>query len=93
MDKSTTVKAAEMLPEAREWAAGVLHVKLADDDQLTLSLHPKSEDDLAVKREAARARLLGVLAKMDEKTRDVGDAEMDSAIEEALQFVRARKKQ
>lgn len=89
MDKSKTVKAADILPAARQWVAGVLHVNLADDDELTLALHRKAEDDPEERRTAARHRLLGVLAKMDEKTRDVPDAEMDQAIEAALQFVRS----
>ncbi len=89
MDKSTTVKAADILPEARQWVAGVLHVHLADDDELTLALHRKAEDERAGRRDAARHRLLGLLAKLDEKTRDVPDAEMDRAIDEAMQFVRS----
>ncbi len=90
MDKSMTVKAADILPEARQWVAGVLHVNLADDDELTLALHRKEADDREERRTAARHRLLGVLAKMDTKTHDVPDAEMDQAIEEAMQFVRSQ---
>ena len=89
MNKSTTVKAGDILPEARQWVAGVLHVNLADDDELTLALHRKSEDEREERRTAARHRLLGVLTKMDAKTRDVPDAEMDQAIDEAMQFVRS----
>jgi alkylation response protein AidB-like acyl-CoA dehydrogenase len=89
MDKSMTVKAGDILPEARQWVAGVLHVNLADDDELTLALHRKAENEREEQRAAARHRLLGVLAKMDSKTRDVPDAEMDQAIDEAMQFVRS----
>ena len=88
MDKSATVKAVDMLPEARQWVAGVLHVNLTDDDELTLGLRRKAADERDERREAARHRLLGILAKMDEKSRAVSDAEMEVAIEEAMQFVR-----
>src|SRR5271170_4979026 len=89
MDKSTTIKAADIVPEARQWVASVLQVHLTDDDQLTLALHRDVESEQAGRRDAARNRLMGILAKMDEKTRDVPDAEMEQAIEEAMQFVRS----
>lgn len=89
MDKSMTVKAADMLPAARQWVAGALQVNLADDDELTVALHRYPADEREQRRAAARSRLLGVLSKMDEKPRDASDAEMDQAIEEALQFVRS----
>lgn len=89
MDKSTTVKAVDMLPAARAWAAGALHVDLADDDELTLALHRKAEGEREEQRAAARQRLLALLGKMDEKTRDLSDDDMDRTIEEALQFVRS----
>jgi len=89
MKKSTTIKAADMVPEARQWVASVLQVRLADNDELTLALHRSAEDEQANPRDAARNRLMGLLAKMDEKTRDVPDAEMTQAIEEAMRFVRS----
>lgn len=87
MDKSMTVRAADMQPEARQWVAGLLHVNLADDDELTLALHRTSQREQ--RQSAARQRLLELLARTDEKSRDVPDAEMDRAIDEALEFVRA----
>ena len=89
MNKSTTVRAGDIVPEARQWVAGVLHVNLADDDELTLAVHRKADADSEEQRAAARHRLLGVLAKIDEKTCAVPDAEMDHAIAEAMQFVRS----
>ena len=90
MEKSTTVKAGDILPEARQWVAGVLDVHLDDNDELTLALHRPADDRQTIQRDAARNRLLGILAKMDEKTRNVPDAEMEGAIDEAMQFVRSR---
>ena len=88
MDKSTTIKAADIVPEARRWVASVLQVHLTDDDELTLALHRPVEDKKADARGEARNRLMGILAKIDERTRDAPDAEMTQAIEEAMQFVR-----
>lgn len=88
MDKSMTIKAGDIHPDARQWVAGVLHVNLADDDELTLELHRKAESRRDERREAARRRLLGALARMDDKSHDVSNAEMEGAIEEAMRFVR-----
>lgn len=89
MEASATVKAEDIAPAARQWVASVLHVDLSDGDELTLAVRRAAEDERSTRRTNARNRLLALLAKMDEKARDVPDEEMDQAIEEAMQFVRS----
>jgi len=89
MEKSTTVKAADIAPAARQWLASLLDIDLIDGDELTLALHRAVEGERSVRQANARKRLLALLAETDEKTRDVPDAEMDNAIDEAMQFVRS----
>jgi predicted DNA-binding antitoxin AbrB/MazE fold protein len=43
------------------------------------------------RRNVARQRLVDLFAQIDEKTQQVPDKEMDSAIEEALHFVRSSR--
>ena len=88
MDASAIAKAGDIAPAARQWVASVLHVDLNDGDELTLALR-RANDERAARRANARSRLLALLAKMDKKTRDVPDDEMEQAIEEAMQFVRS----
>jgi len=88
MEASAILRAEDIAPAAREWVASVLHVDLCDGDQLTLALRRAADDERATRRAIVRKRLLTLLAKMDEKTRDVPDEGMDNAIEEAMQFVR-----
>lgn len=89
MEASMTLKAEDIAPAARKWVASVLHVDLSDGDEVTLALRRAADDVRATRRADARNRLLAMLAKMDAKTRDVPDEEMDQAIEEAMQFVRS----
>lgn len=87
-EASAVLKAGDIEPAVRQWAASVLHVDLSDADELTLGLRRAGDHERSARREAARKRLLAVLERIDEKTRDVPDDEMDKAIEEAMQFVR-----
>lgn len=89
METSATIKAQDIDPAARQWVTRVLHIELSDGDELTIAVHRAAEDQRLTERANARAGLLALLAKMDEKTRDVSDEEMDQAIEEAMQFVRS----
>lgn len=86
---SAIFKAEDIAPAVRQWAASVLHVDLNDGDQLTLALRRAGDDDRAARRASARQRLLTLLARVDAKTRDVPDEEMEKAIDEAMQFVRS----
>ncbi|HUY92671.1 MAG TPA: hypothetical protein VMV10_28280 [Pirellulales bacterium] len=86
---SATLRAEDIAPDVRQWAAGVLHVELSDGDELTLALRRAADDDRAARRASARQRLLTLLAKVDARTRDVPDEEMEKAIDEAMQFVRS----
>lgn len=85
---SAVLKAGDVEPAVRQWAASILHVDLNDADELTLGLR-RAADERATRREAARTRLLALLERIDENTRDVLDEEMEQAIEEAMQFVRS----
>lgn len=89
MDKSATVRAKDLVPATRQWVANVLHIDLADDDELTLAVHRAAEAHQTSQRTQAHQRLLAILAKLDEKTSSVPDDEVEEAIEEAMQFVRS----
>lgn len=88
MEASAIVKAGSIAPAARQWVSSVLHVDLNDGDELVLAVR-RADDERAMRRDDARRRLLGLLAKIDQRTRDVSDEEMEKAIEEAMQFVRS----
>lgn len=90
-EASAVLKAGEIEPAVRQWAASVLQVDLSDADELTLGLRRASDRVRSARREAARQRLLALLARIDEKTRDVPDDEMEKAIEEGMQFVRSSR--
>ncbi|HQU46909.1 MAG TPA: hypothetical protein PK867_29160 [Pirellulales bacterium] len=89
MESSTTLRAEDIAPAARQWVASVLHVDLSDGDEVTLALRRADSQERATRKANARKRLLALLATMDEKTRNVPDEGMDEAIEEAMQFVRS----
>ncbi len=58
---------------------------------VTVRVNPdRASEDEAARRGHARARLLNLFARIDEKATQVSDDEMESAIEEAMQFVRDR---
>lgn len=88
-EASAVLKAGDIEPAVRQWAASVLHVDLSDADELILGLRRSGDDERSARRDAARKRLLALLERIDEKTCDVPDAEMDNAIDEAMQFVRS----
>jgi hypothetical protein len=89
MEASAILRAEDIAPAARQWVASVLHVDLSDGDELTLALRRAADDERATRQVNARKRLLALLAKMDENTRNVPDREMDEAIADAMQFVRS----
>jgi hypothetical protein len=91
-DASAVLKAADIEPAVRQWAASVLHVDLGDADELTLGLRRADGGKQSARRDAARKRLLALLERIDETTRDVPDEEMEQAIAEAMQFVRSSPK-
>ena len=88
---SAVLKAGDVEPAVRQWAASVLHVDLSDTDELTLGLRRAADHKRSARREAARQRLLALLARIDETTRDVPDEEMEKAIEEGMEFVRSSR--
>ena len=89
MEASAVLKAEDIAPAARQWVASVLHVDLSDGDELTLAVRRVADGERSTRQANARKRLLALLAKLDEKTRDAPDEEMDKAIEEAMQSVRS----
>lgn len=88
---SAVLKAADIEPAIRQWAASVLHVDLSDTDELRLGLRRVADSERPARREAARRRLLALLATIDERMRDVPDEAMEKAIEEGMQFVRSSR--
>ncbi len=91
-DASAVLKAGDIEPAVRRWAANVLHVDLGDADELTLGLRRAADGERSARQDAARKRLLALLERIDEKTRDVPDEEMEQAVAEAMQFVRSSPK-
>ena len=92
MEKTAILKAKDITPAAREWLKDVLHVDLAEGDEFTVTLRRSVRVPTPEERNAARADLLQVLKKMDEKTQQVPDEEMEVAIEEAVRQTRSSRK-
>jgi len=92
MERSATVKAKDLPPAERQWIAAFLHVDLLEEDEFTVTLRrPAIHVPTPEQRAAARAGLQQVLARFDERMKNVPETEVDAAIEEAFEHVRSRK--
>ncbi len=86
-----SIKAAELTPSARQRVAHLLHVDLTDTDELVVTLRRAVQTPADDQRATARERLLQFLHRLDERSPNVSEAEMETAIDEAMQFVRPRQ--
>jgi hypothetical protein len=91
MERSATIKAKELSTGERQWIATVLHVDLREDDEFTLTLRRLVRTPSPEQRAAARQGLLEVLDRIGERMKDVPEEEIDAAIGEAMEHVRAKK--
>lgn len=85
-----SIKAEELNPSARQRVANLLHVTLSDTDELVVTLRRAVQVPTDDRRVAARERLLQFLNRLDERSPDVTEAEVEAVIDEAMQFVRPR---
>ena len=93
MERSATVKAKDLPPAERQWVAAVLRVDLTDDAEFTLILRrPVIRVPTSEQRAAAREGLHQVLARFDERMKDVPEAEIDAAIDEAFDHLHSQKR-
>lgn len=91
MEQSATIKAKDLSSAERKWIATVLHVDLREDDEFTVTLRrPVIHVPSAEERAKAREGLQEVFARIDERMKDVPEAEIDAAIEEAFEHVRSQ---
>lgn len=85
---TATITAGDLSPDARRRLAEALHVSLTEADKLVVALCPPEDD--AIRRASARKRLLDLLRRLDERTAGIPEAEVEAAVDEAMQFVRPR---
>jgi hypothetical protein len=93
VEQSATIKAKDLSIAERRWIGTVLHVDLREDDEFTVTLHrPVIRVPTAEQRAEAREGLQEFFARIDERMKDVPEAEVDAAIEEAFEHVRSQKR-
>jgi hypothetical protein len=76
--------------QTREWVARMFGRELAADEQVTVMVFPPDHAPSPVERQAAWERIKKVLDRARENTRDIPEAEMEAAIDEAMSHVRPR---
>src|SRR3954453_21038057 len=91
MEKTATVRASDLPPTLREWVRDLLHTEPTDAAELTVTLRQPGEEPTADQRAAARVRLLELMQHIGERTKDIPQAEIDAAVDEAMQFVRSHQ--
>ena len=88
MSDNALSKAAELAPPVRAAFESVLGRHLADDETVSISAYPNRPAPTGEAREAAYRRLLDFGDKLAERVRDVPEAEIDAAIDEAVDHAR-----
>ena len=68
----------------------VLHIDPADEDEFTVTLRRPVPAPAPEDRAAARQGLINVLERLDERTKDIPEQEIDVAIDEAMQAIHPR---
>ncbi len=92
METTTSLQARDLTPSQRVLVAELLHIDLTEQDALTVTLHRPGESTASDQRVQARERLLSLMSKVKERTKDVPEAEIEAAVAEAMQFVRDHPK-
>ena len=90
MQKTATVRASDLSPTLREWVRDLLQTEPTDTAELTVTLRQAGAESTPEERTAARKRLLEMMKTVGERTKDIPQAEIDAAVEEAMQFVRSQ---
>ena len=75
---------------AREWVAQMFGRELAEDEQVTIMVFPAEHVPSPAERQAAWKGIKTVLDRATENMRDVPEAEVEAAIDEAMAHVRPR---
>ena len=75
---------------AREWVAQMFGRELVEDERVTVRVFPPGHVPSSAERQAAWERIKKVLDRATENMRDVPEAEVEAAIDEAMAHVRAR---
>ncbi len=86
--RTATVRAGDLSPTLREWVRDLLHTDLVDTAELTVTLHQPEGLSTPEQRAASRHRLLEMMQVIGERTKDIPQAGIDEAVDEAMQFVR-----
>lgn len=89
MQKTATVRAGDLSPTLREWVRDLLHTEPTDTAELTITLRQSGSESTPEQRAAARERLLEMMRTVGERTKDIPQAEINAAVDEAMQFVRS----
>ena len=78
-----------LTPTLRQWVRDLLHTEPTDAAELTVTLRQSGDESTPQQRAAARERLLELMRTVEERTKDIPQAEIDAAVDEAMQFVRS----
>ena len=89
MERTATIRARDLRPTLREWVRDLLHTEPTDTAELTVTLRQPGIEPTHEQRAAARQRLLELMDQFGERTKDIPQAEIDAAVDEAMQFVRS----
>ena len=88
MHNNALRKAAELTPPVRAAFESVLGRHLGDDETVCINAYAVRPAPSGEARDAAYRRLLEFSEKMAERVKDVPEAEIDAAIDEAVDCVR-----
>ncbi len=92
MEHVAVQKVKDIEAAARQWLQRLLGRKLKDEEQVTVMIFPPHAAPSGEAREVAWHRLENVLDKAAERMKDVPDEDFESAVDEAMDDVRRRKR-
>jgi hypothetical protein len=90
MERTATVRGSDLPPALRAWVRDLFHTEPTDAAELSVILRQPGNALTPDPRIAARQRLLGLMGRFAERTKDVPQAALDEAVEEAMRFVRGQ---
>ena len=88
MENITIQKARDLETPAREWLQRVFSRSFGEDEEITILVFPPRLAPSSADRLSAAKRMDAALEKIDERTQDISDEEMDASIDEAMNHVR-----
>jgi hypothetical protein len=80
--------ARDLSPDARQVVEQLLGRQLAEDEQISILAYKLHEPATADDKQAALDTLRKYWSRMDEKTKDIPEEEMDEILDEAMRSVR-----